>query len=272
MPRGFVLLEGGTNIDWSHWYLTDEEDMGQSPEQHAAIQRFLSAARTLAFERGWSPEKLLIASDCFFGWMEAEPLVRVSPDVFVLDDPPGRPYPASFLTWRGVKPPRFALEIVSEKWVKDYDDAPDKYAVLGTRELVIFDAGNSPRRNVRRERIQVFRRDALGALVRVYHGSGPAFSVELDCWLVVDQNGDALELALARDPNGRDLIPTEGQRAELERSRAEAEKARAEEEKRRAEEEKARAEEEKRRADRESQRAKALAARLRALGIDPDDR
>ncbi|MBI4815963.1 MAG: Uma2 family endonuclease, partial [Deltaproteobacteria bacterium] len=268
-PRGFVVLDGG-KIDWSQWYLTDEEDMGQSPEQFMTIQRLVSAARALGRERGWSHDRLLIGADCYFGWVEREPLVRVSPDVFLLDDPPPRPYPKSFQTWRaGHRPPRFAVEVVSEKWTKDYDDAPDKYAQLGTRELVIFDAETSPKANPRRERLQVFRRDEVGALARVYAGPGPAWSEELQIWLVADQVDGAWELALARDAEGLELVPTESELAELEAQRAETEKQRAETEKQRAETEKQRAETEKQRAETEKQRAEVMAAKLRALGIDP---
>ncbi|MBI4815547.1 MAG: Uma2 family endonuclease [Deltaproteobacteria bacterium] len=208
-PRGFVLLEGGTKIDWSKWYLTDEEDMGQSPEQHAVIQRMLGSLFELARERGWPEDKVFIGADSFFGWVEKEPLVRVSPDVYLLDDPPERPFPLSFQTWRtGHRAPRFALEVVSEKWKKDYDDAPDKYALLGTAELVIFDAGAGTTRVKRRERLQVFRRDELGALVRVYAGPGPAWSEELKAALVSIPVSGSLELAIARDPDGKDLVPT----------------------------------------------------------------
>lgn len=67
--------------------------------------------------------------------MESEPNVRVSPDAYLLDDPPPRPRPRMWQTWRaGHLPPRFALEVASpENWRKDYEDNPPKYSLLGTR-------------------------------------------------------------------------------------------------------------------------------------------
>ncbi|MBI4816767.1 MAG: Uma2 family endonuclease [Deltaproteobacteria bacterium] len=176
--------------------------MGQSPEQFMTIQRLVSAARVLGRERGWSHDRLLIGADCYS---------------------------------------RFAVEVVSEKWTEDYDDAPDKYAQLGTRELVIFDAETSPKANPRRERLQVFRRDEVGALARVYAGPGPAWSEELQIWLVADQVDGSWGVALARDAEGVELVLTESELAESEAQRAETEK----------------------------QRAEVMAAKLRALGIDP---
>ena len=38
-------------------------------------------------------DSTLAAFDNFFAWMEAEPNVRVSPDVYLLDDPPPPPWP-----------------------------------------------------------------------------------------------------------------------------------------------------------------------------------
>ena len=218
--------ELGAEVDWSCWYLTDEEDMGEGGEQNLIIRALLSRLAVLSQERGW--ERVHIGSDQFFAWVEHEPLVRVSPDVYLLDDPPPRPLPSSWQTWRKEhNPPRFALEIVSEEsWRKDYEDNPPKYAQLGARELVIFDprAALGRTRGEDRAALQVFRRSADSGFVRVLRGSGPARSEELDCWLVVLREGDAASLGLARDPRGANLVPTMAQaraRAEQEREAAE---------------------------------------------------
>ncbi len=191
--------EGG----WAAWYLTDEDDMGESIEQGIIIRLLLATLAELARERGW--QRSLVASDQFFAWVEGEPLVRVSPDVYVLDDPPAA-YPGSWQTWRaGHPPPRFAVEVVSATWKKDYREAPNKYEQLGARELIIFDPAAAAAPRLRRFPLQVYRRTANGAWKRVLAGPGPVHSVELDAWLVVVPGP---RLRIARDPAGRDLVQT----------------------------------------------------------------
>jgi Uma2 family endonuclease len=216
-PSAYVVRDPlpdqiGAGIDWSVWYLTDEEDMGQSTEQGEDIEEALSSLRVLAEERAWAG--IYLGFDNFFAWIEAEPLVRVSPDLYLLDDPPPQ-HPKMWQTWLpGHKPPRWALEIVSVDWKKkDYEENPPKYAQLGTRELVIFDphaalVGTNGDGGPARVPLQVYRRDADGAFVRVYRGNGPAFSVEVDATLVIKRDGPAPRLRFARDAAGTDIVPT----------------------------------------------------------------
>ena len=89
--RGLKPEDADLPIDWSSWYLTDEEDMGQAPEQDQICNILRSSLQRLAEERGWT--RILAGVDHFFGWVKHEPLVRVSPDVFLLDDPPDVPPP-----------------------------------------------------------------------------------------------------------------------------------------------------------------------------------
>ncbi len=186
--------------------------MGESTEHSITIRLLLAALIELARERGWTDR--LVAGDQFFGWVPAHPLVRISPDVYILDNPPA-PYPKSFQTWlAGHAAPRFAVEVVSDDWTKDYDDNPPKYDQLGTRELVLFDPDAVQRPRGRRVALQVFRRDAAGALTFVASGPGPVHSAELDAWLVVGQNA---RLHISRDAAGTDLVkPAEEQLPELE--------------------------------------------------------
>ncbi|MBI2891940.1 MAG: Uma2 family endonuclease [Deltaproteobacteria bacterium] len=203
-------------IDWSSWYLTDEEDVGESNEQSQIISVLRSVLEQLCRERGWGAT--YIGSDQFFAWVPGEPLVRVSPDVYLLDDPPPPPLPASWQTWRqGHRPPRFAVEVVSgddehpDRWRKDYEEAPEKYAQLGAAELVIFDpeaAAGRARDDHDRVALQIYRRQADGAFVRAHSGRGPAESHELGAWLVVVLEGPVARLRVARDAGGRDLVPT----------------------------------------------------------------
>jgi len=197
------------------WCLTEEDDEGQETEQSEIIDVLKSSIRELAGERGWS--RVFVGSDQFFAWLPEEPMVRVSPDVYLLDDPPPPPLPASWQTWReGHRAPRFAVEIVSgddqhpERWRKDYDQAPQKYAQLGTRELVIFDpqAALGEARDPQRVPLQCYRREADGGFVRVYAGSGPLASVELAAFLVVATDDAVARLRVARDAQGRERVLT----------------------------------------------------------------
>lgn len=213
--------ERTAKVDWSSWYVTDEDDKGESVEQFSILWLLLSSLGRLAAERGW--KNVMWAGDSFFGWVKDEPLVRVSPDAYLLDDPPGRPYPKSWQTWLpGHRPPRWAVEVVSEDWKKDYEGNPAKYAQLGTRELVIFDP-EAPLEGASKVRVplQVYRRGEDGAFVRTYRGDGPAWCEEIDAALVVQRDGGAVTLRIARDPDGKDIVPT------AEEAHAAAEEARA---------------------------------------------
>jgi len=247
--------------------------MGQSLSQSDFVFEFVPLLRAWLADCG---AQAYVAGDVYVAWVPEHPLVRVSPDAAVFDAVPD-PQPASFQLWLpGHKAPRFALEYVSDDWKKDYDEAPQKYAQLGCRELVIFDA--EPGDRAGRHALQVFRRTGDGAFVRQHAGPGPVWSVELGAWLVV-RGG---HLRLSRDQAGHELVPTVAERAELERSeklreRADKEHERAEKERERAEKERERAEKERERAEKEhalayaeqerAEKESALAelARLRAL-------
>lgn len=200
-----------TKVDWSSWYLTDEEDMGESCEQNLIIRYLLSCLTQLAKERKW--QNVFIGADQFFSWVEQEPLVRVSPDIYLLDHPPPRPFPDNWQTWLpGHKPPRLAIEIVSKgNWNKDYNEAPAKYAQLGTQELIIFDPQAVIKRVTKpskRVALQVFRREVDSGFVQIYNGLGPMRSEELDAWLVVKPEGVTASLGIARNALGTDFVPS----------------------------------------------------------------
>jgi Uma2 family endonuclease len=262
-------------IDWSSWYLTDEEDMGEATEQHKTIAVLTASLEELSRARAW--RDVLIGADAFFAWVRAEPLVRVSPDVYLLDDPPAPPLPAMWETWEpGIKPPRFAMEIVSsDDWRKDYEINPAKYAQLGTRELVIFDpdaAAGVLRRANERIPLQVYRRAEDGNLVRANRGRGPFHSAELDVWLVITLDAGVPRLRLSYDLEGLELVPTTAEAREVaERERASERTAREVAERERASERTAREASERERASERTAREAAerelaaLRAQLEAL-------
>jgi Uma2 family endonuclease len=263
--RGLRPEEAGLPVDWSSWYLTDEEDMGESAEQGEIMRTVLSALGQLARERGWT--RVYWSEDQYFAWVPSEPLVRVSPDLYLLDEPPPPPLPEVWQTWLpGHRPPRFAAEFVSRDRKKDYEDAPLKYSQLGVQELVIFDPGTVPGVELpSRIPLQIYRRNTAGAFLRVYAGPGPAYSVELDAYFVVQRRAGVVRLRLARDAAGQDLVPTaEEARQEAEERAAAATEARRKAEARAAAEVKARREAEQRVASEAEAHRKAEEAHRKA--------
>jgi hypothetical protein len=174
--------------------------------------------------------------------------------VYVVDGvAPSAPDRGTWHCWEGHRP-AFALEVVSSKWKKDYDEAPGDYDAMRAREVVVFDPGATPRSR-RRVRWQVFRRVRGRGFVRVFAGGGDRVeSRELGCWIrLVDELGNP-RLRVATGPHGDELIPTDGERAAAARAAEEA--ARAAEESVRREKELAVA---------RAEAAEAEVARLREL-------
>jgi hypothetical protein len=108
--------------------------------------------------------------------------------------------------------PRLCFEVVSENHpYKDYAEVPERYAAMGTRELVVFDpllagpvalGGPVP--------LQLWRRTDASTFERVYFGEGPAFSEELGAWL----KPDGLRLRFSDEREGTRPWPTALERAE----------------------------------------------------------
>jgi len=213
-----------TQVDWTRWHL-NEDDVAQSFEQGDIIRLLVSSLQELARERGWT--KVLVGSDNYVAWVPAHPRVRVSPDVFLVDDPPPGRLPKSWQTWLpGHKPPRWSVEIVSEDWRKDYDDAPAKYGQMGCRELVLFDpdAARGDTRHPGRAPLVVYRRAEDGAFVEVYRGEGPAYSEQLGVWLLARLELGWTRLRLSHDEAGERLVQTADEaRAKEAEARAKAE-------------------------------------------------
>jgi hypothetical protein len=211
-----------------------------------------------------------VAGEVFFAWVPEAPNVRVSPDGFVCDDRK-LPRRGVVCTWKpGRRPPRFALEVVSEDRKKDYLTAPQRYAALGTRELAVFDpAAVGGRRSIYKHPLTLFRRLADGSMRRVYEGNGPARSEELGAWLLKSEVEGQPCLRIARDAAARDLVetPEDAQRIlkEKERSLRERERSLRAKEKSLKEKAQARADAERSRAESERARADAAERRLRAL-------
>jgi hypothetical protein len=145
---------------------------------------------------------------------------------------------SSLCLWKpGHLPPSICFEIVSRNHPhKDYAELQDRYALVGTRELVVFDpflAGPSALGGP--VLLQLWRRDSVGVLERVHAGDSPVASEVLGGWLV--PTATTLEIAddrggVRRWPTWEELAAT--RRVEVERERTEKERERAEKERERA--------------------------------------
>jgi hypothetical protein len=211
--------------------------------------------------------RVMIARNLAVRFLESLPSIGVDPDVCVLEPPPEAAATLSSLcTWKpGHVPPPVCFEIVSANHPhKDYAAIQDRYAALGTRELVVFDpllAG--PPSLGGPVALQLWRRDAVGLFERVSFGNAPVYSEVLEAWVI--PAGSLLQLA--DDPHGRTRwqTPEEAADARAEAAHAEKERERAEKERERAEKERERAAKERERAAREDleRRLAALEAKAR---------
>ncbi|AUX27475.1 hypothetical protein SOCEGT47_080660 [Sorangium cellulosum] len=257
-PRALVLRdlspdEASAVIDWSGWHLPDGAERPGRAERAEVVRLLLSVLTQLARERGWTD--WYAGGDHPFAWVRGEPLVRVLPDLYVLDHRPVPPLPRQWQTWLdGHRPPRFALEIVTGDWRRVYEEAPAKYWQLGCFELLLFDPeAAAARAPLSEERVplQLYRREPDGTFLRVHAGADPVRVEALDAHLVVLKDGPHPALRVARTSRATDLVP-----AAEEALRAEGE-ARAVELRARAAEQRARAAAE--------QRVRELEARVRDL-------
>ena len=208
--------------------------------QHLKLLLEAWAART-------APQ-VLVARNLALRWLEEEPRVGIDPDVCVLDPaPPEGKELSSLCLWKqGHFPPSLCIEVVSRNHPhKDYTEIQDRYALVRTRELIVFDpllagpvALGGP------FLIQLWRRDALGMLERVHASDQPVFSEVLDAWLQPTRT----LLEIADDRAGKRRWPSWEEQARTWEARAE--KERAEKEREREEKEREREEKERERAAR----------------------
>jgi hypothetical protein len=102
---------------------------------------------------------------------------------------PPEPHLSSLRSWEsGHVAPRVCFEVVSESHpYKDYAEVPERYAAMGTFELVVFDPLRAgPVALGGPVLLQIWRRTDASTFERVYFGEGPAFSAELGAWLHPD--------------------------------------------------------------------------------------
>jgi Uma2 family endonuclease len=198
------------------WVLP-EGPVPESTTHDAAVSRL-----TLLLE-AWvqkSARNARVARNLAVRWMESAPGVGLDPDVCVIEPAPPEPHLRSLRTWQpGHVVPRICFEVVSESHpYKDYVSIQDRYAAMGTHELVVFDpllAGPAVLGGP--VALQLWRRDPAGTLERIHFGSGPAFCEALGAWL--HASGRTLEIAEDQEGLHRWFTGEERERAEKERER-----------------------------------------------------
>ena len=211
-------------------WLLEEESVPETPLHDAILEVLMLVLKEWVRREG---QAALIARNLGCRWDPADARVGVDPDIVVVQPPP--PEGDQLTTLRVWEPghvaPRVAVEVVSEHTAeKDYLDAAARCARIGATELWVFDPLlQGPSGTGGPFQLQVWR--AVGErgpkgnftkLERVHAGPAPAFSEELDAWLVLAEGGRRLRLAA--DATGKQLWPTQ---AEAAHTRAEAEHARA---------------------------------------------
>ncbi|MEL6178793.1 MAG: Uma2 family endonuclease [Myxococcota bacterium] len=237
IERLFPIQPPTHEIDWARWELTEEEDdVPESTDQTQGIRTLMSALEVWLEEKGWG--HLYVGSDQFFAWMQKRPLVRLSPDVYVFEPPPGERRFKTIQLWEpDHNPPWIGFEFIStSNRSKDHQDSPLKYQHLGAQEQVLFEPeaahplGPWP--------LKVYRRsdDGTWGLVEQNNDRAPVWLETLQAWILISWSPDGPRLRLARDAAGHDLVPTHQERAEkelharqlAEQARSEAEQARSE--------------------------------------------
>lgn len=193
-------------------WLLDEEDMPESTlhDQALDLLKLILLAWVRRLERG--ARGALVARNLACRWDPTDARVGVDPDLALIDPaPPGASNLASLRVWEpGHVAPRVGVEVVSaSSGIKDYVDAPARYARLGASELWVFDpGGEGPADTGGPFALQLWRRVG-GEMLRVYAGQGPARSEEIGAWLVVTEQG--MRLRIADDAEGTRLWLTDAE-------------------------------------------------------------
>jgi len=157
------------------------------------------------------------------------PHVGFDPDLMLVDPAPAeRGKLESLLLWRSEhRPPALVIEVVSPNHPhKDYRETPEKCAVVGVSELLVFDptlAG--PRVGAGPHLVQQWLRQPDGSFVRSHAGAGSVRSPLLAAWWQPDR--DRRRLGISDDAEGVHawLTSEQTERTEKEAERAEKEAA-----------------------------------------------
>ena len=252
LPPATVSIRYPVRPSLEAWVLPE----GTVPE--APIHDEVAEALKLLL-RAWAarmPGSVRIARNLAIRWLEDHPSTGIDPDVCVLAPPPeDLDELGSLCLWRpGHYAPTLCFEIVSKNHPhKEYAAIQDRYAAMGTYELVVFDpllAG--PKSLGGPVALQLWRRDVSGAFERLSFGDAPVYSEALDAWVIAD--GRSLFIADDRAGKRRWLNETAHARADADRAQADADRAQADADRAQADADRAQAELKRTRASAERER------------------
>ncbi len=200
-------------IDAVHY--PESDDMGEHE-----LQRFIAELLRPLIAR-WLQRQLRVAragADTFFYFVEGDPRRVRAPDVYVIDGVSQDALEVgSWKTWEGNRP-SFALEIAGDDYKKDYLEAPADYDAMGVTEAVIFDPWATAKSR-KRVRWQVYRRVAKKGFVRVESTmSDRVYCESLGAWLRRVEVDGHVRLRVGFGDGGEELVPTDAEVAEAERT------------------------------------------------------
>ncbi len=196
----------------------------ESPEEHVSETKRHLEARTILYlllKDAFAGQA--IGSDQFVYWDASDPRKCLSPDLFVKLGAREQSFDIWKVWERGA--PDIAVEIVSASDHRDADwgDKMARYLASGIGEVVRFDPLD------RKQPVRVWDRIEGDLVERAPESTRLRECVALGLWWVVVSSAEyGPQLRLARDREGRDLLPTpDEQRMRLAEELAEERKARS---------------------------------------------
>ncbi len=192
-------------------------------------KRHLEARTTLYLLLKDAFAGVAIGSEQFVYWDAGEPRKCLSPDVFVKLGAREEPFDVWKIWERGA--PHLAVEIVSDsdRREADWDAKIASYQASGIAEVVRFDAEDE------KQPIRAWDRVEGELLERSPESLDLRACITLGLWWAVVPSAYGPQLRLARDRDGRELLPTPSEdRARLDEERAALEQKLAEERKARS--------------------------------------
>jgi Uma2 family endonuclease len=215
-----ILVRYPVRLANEAWVLP-EGPVPETTTHHATVLRLFLLLQAWAQR---SDRKTRIASNLAVRWLREKPGIGIDPDVCVFDPPPPEDHLRSVRLWQpGHVAPPLAFEVVSESHpYEDYATIQDRYAAIGTRELVVFDPLLvGPRALGGPVVLQLWHLRSPGVLERIHFGAGPVYSEVLQAWL--HPEGTTLEIASDREGRARWQTGEERERAAREQDHAEKE-------------------------------------------------
>jgi Putative restriction endonuclease len=198
-PGGGVTLSYRVSEFSEHWVIPEEIPVPESAWHDGCVELFRALLRAWLQRSGRDAAAF---RDIAVRTRQELPRVGFNPDVCLVEPAPnGAAELESLKLWEH-SVPRLVFEVVTASHpYKDYALVPEKCAVVGVSELIVFDpllAG--PRALGGPCLLQVWRRAADGRFERVYAGAQSTWSNVLGAFLVPDR--EARRVFICDQPDG----------------------------------------------------------------------